>query len=139
MSGRHVSLHVHLVWAVKDRAHVVEEPMREWLWPAIAEKARELGSTFVVVGGTSDHVHVLTDLPPSIAVAQLVKRLKGASSRVAGLKMPGVLRWQAGYAAFPVSRSALNDVAAYVANQPHHHADGTVSTEFELPASRAPA
>ena len=83
MRHQYVSLHVHLVWAVNQRQPLVSVEVQAWMWPLLAQKARDLGSQFVVVGGVEDHVHVLTELPATVSVAELVRRLKGASSKIA--------------------------------------------------------
>ena len=70
------------------------------------------------MGSDDDHVHVVAELPPTVAVATLVKHLKGASSRLASARDgPDSLRWQHGYGAFTVPKAALPDVEAYVRNQ----------------------
>ena len=130
---RYVSVHVHLVWAVKGRAPAIDESVRQWLWPALAEKARAVGSGHVVVGGVADHV--LAELPAAMPVSELVRRLKGASSRLASHRGVPDLRWQDGYAVFSVSPRDLASVAAYVRNQPEHHGDGSVDSDAELAAA----
>ena len=77
-SGRHqyLSLHVHLVWTVKQRQSLISVEVQAWMWPLLAHKTRDLGSQFVVVGGVQDHVHVLTELPATLSVSELVRRLQ---------------------------------------------------------------
>ena len=130
---QYVSLHVHLVWAVNQRQPLVSVEVQAWMWPLLAQKARDLGSQFVVVGGVEDHVHVLTELPATVSVAELVRRLKGASSKIASDRGLPELSWQEGYAAFTVSRGAREALAMYIRNQANHHANKTLDTEAELP------
>ncbi|MSP93596.1 MAG: IS200/IS605 family transposase [Myxococcales bacterium] len=130
---KYLSLHVHLVWAVKERESLISVEVRAWMWPLLAQKARDLGSQFVVVGGVEDHVHVLPELPATVSVAELVRRLQGASSKIASDRGLSELSWQEGYAAFTVSRGARDGLATYIRNQENHHANKTLDTEAELP------
>ena len=72
-----VELHVHLVWATWDRLACLDPGICERVHAAIAAKATALGCQRVTVGGVADHVHVLLTLPATLAVADLVKHLKG--------------------------------------------------------------
>ena len=128
-------LYVHLVWSTWDRAPVLDDQVRAWLWPALAERARSAGAHLTVVGGTVDHVHVLTELPATVAVADLVKDLKGATSREwarrQDVQHQSAFRWQGGYGAFTVGRDGLQVVEDYVRNQAAHHALGTAVDLWE--------
>ena len=113
----------------------IDADVQAWLWPAVATGVRRLGSGFVVVGGVADHVHVLADLPPTVALAEFVQRLKGSSSHLAGRKGADAFRWQEGYAAFGVSHGDLGKVEAYFRQQATHHAHQTVQADWELSAT----
>ena len=132
MPHHHVAVFVHLVWRVHMRSPRIDGAMQAWLWPALAEKARELGAEHVLVGGVADHVHVLAALPSTLAVAELVRRLKGASSRVAHRKGIDDYAWQEGYGAFSVSPGHFGIVSRYVENQAHHHRQGSTDAAMEL-------
>ena len=132
MPHHFLQLFVHMVWRVDARSPRIDGATQTWLWPALANKTRELGARYVVVGGVSDHVHVLTDLPPTMAVAELARRLKGASSRAIHLRSQPDFAWQEGYGAFSVSQSDVGAVASYVANQARHHHEESVECLWEL-------
>ena len=105
--------------------------VQAWLWPALAEQARSLGCAWAAVGGVEDHVHVLCALPTTRTVADLVRHLKGWTSRAANLARPDSLRWQGGYGAFSVSPRDLPAVEAYVRNQPMHHKTANLRKAWE--------
>jgi REP element-mobilizing transposase RayT len=130
------ALHVHLVWSVVDREPLLTDAIRPWLWAAIAEQARSLGSEFVVVGGMADHVHVLTELPTTLSVAELAQRLKGGSSRLVGLHNGPALRWQKGYGALSVGRNERDVIENYIRNQALHHMRGDLVDRAEPPPQR---
>ena len=132
MTQRLCQLYVHIVWSTWDRAPIVTPEVQAWIWPAIALKARHLGSQRVLVGGMLDHVHVATELPATISMADFVRHLKGASSALAGERLGlGQFRWQGGYSAFTLRAAAMPVVETYIRNQEQHHRDGSLDTEME--------
>ena len=80
-----------------------------------------------------DHVHVLVRFPTTVSIADLVRRIKGASSHLVThvLRSPEPFKWQGGYGVFSVSRRHVPVVRDYVLNQEQHHRDGTLQDAFE--------
>jgi len=80
-----------------------------------------------------DHVHALIDLPPTRSVDEVMKTLKGSSSRWinANRFVVGHFQWARGYGAFSVSASVVGDVAAYIERQEEHHRIRTFAEEYE--------
>lgn len=75
------------------------------------------------INGVEDHLHIVTHLHPSVALANLVKDIKLASSiyiKEKGL-FPDFGGWQDGYGAFTYAFSAKNNLIEYVKNQEEHH------------------
>jgi len=83
-----------------------------------------------------DHVHVVTSIPPTRCVAEIVKQLKGASSRAVhvGASAGSAFRWQEGYGALTLGGASLARVIEYVRQQPDHHAGGTILAAYEAVA-----
>jgi putative transposase len=79
-----------------------------------------------------DHVHILSHLHPSIALASLVKDLKIASSLF--IKSNGLFTnfagWQEGYGAFTYSFKDKDRLINYVRNQEEHHKRITFKDEY---------
>ena len=125
------SVPVHLAWATALRRALLVDGVQVWLWPMLADKAAELGSTFTVVGGMPDHVHVLMELPVTMSIAEVVRRLKGASSRIAHLRGMTEFSWQEGYGVFAIGRSDLDRVAAYIRRQRERHGADDIWAELE--------
>jgi putative transposase len=121
------TLLVHLVWSTAGRqpelTAQVDQPLSEFL----ANKAGELGASALAIGNADDHVHVVVQYPPTLAVAELVRRFKGASSRQAHVAgwMSAPLRWQVGYWAESVGAHQLNLLCHYVLTQRSRHAAGS--------------
>lgn len=75
------------------------------------------------IGGISDHLHILTHLHPTMALAQLVKDIKLASTEYikSGKIFTGFIGWQDGYGAFTYSFGSKDNLIEYVKNQKEHH------------------
>ncbi|MGE3802906.1 MAG: transposase [Candidatus Kapaibacterium sp.] len=79
-----------------------------------------------------DHVHALIDLPVHISIADIVKRLKGASSHWINHQnlIEPKFSWGRGYGVFSVSHSHKERVVQYIANQEEHHKVKTFTDEY---------
>lgn len=130
MSKANHAIALHFIWATSGRAAVLTAEVRAWLWPAIAQKAREVGALRVVVGGSADHVHVAAVLPPTMAPATFAKGIKGASSRLLHERAGLPTVWQAGYGVFSFAVDVWPAVESYVLEQVAHHA---TSRDHDLP------
>ena len=54
----------------------------------IAEVAGEVGAEVLEVEVMHDHVDLLAEVPPGVALSRFVQLLKGRSSRLLGLEFP---------------------------------------------------
>jgi REP element-mobilizing transposase RayT len=135
MRSAQVTVFVHFVWATWDRLPLLESEIKQAIYRAIGAKCEELRADVIAIGGVEDHIHLLVRLPATLAVADLVKHVKGASSHLANFRVPdgGSFRWQGGYAAFSVSPEDLQSVITYIANQRQHHLSNTLEPDAELP------
>jgi REP element-mobilizing transposase RayT len=135
MRSAHAALYVHLVWATWERQPFLQEDIKRQMYRLIGAKCQELHAQIIAIGGIEDHVHVLVGVPPMLSVADLVKHLKGASSRIMNKQLETspthFFKWQDGYGAISVSPSALNEVARYIAQQKEHHAAGSLIAPWE--------
>ena len=93
---------------------------------------REINGKAYSINGTADHVHLLINLPPTIALSDALKVVKANSSRWASERWvtKRSFGWQTGYGAFSVSRSNVPDVIKYIAGQEEHHRKITFKEEF---------
>jgi putative transposase len=85
------------------------------------------------VNGWYDHVHLVVAIPPKHAVADVVKRLKGASSHDLnhGARLDYEFAWQRGYGALSLGERQRPQAEAYVQNQKQHHAQQTTNSWLE--------
>lgn len=130
MPGTHSQLYVHLVWATWDRLPLITPELELLLYREMHSTAHRIGAEIRAIGGLEDHVHVLVQIPSTLPVATLVKRLKGSSSHLAG-RTGGPFKWQGAYGAFSVSRWDLSRIERYIRKQKEHHGVGSVSNHLE--------
>ncbi len=118
-----VEVYLHLIWATWDRLPLLAPPLDRLAHRTIAAQATALGATVVAVNGLADHVHLLVQLPATCTVAQLMQRVKGASTHLLHQQQPAQLfKWQGGYAAFSVSPRSVGTVKDSILRQQEHHA-----------------
>ena len=99
------NLLVHIVFSTKDRRPFLQHAQfRDQMHRYLAGVSAKPNSPAIVVGGATDHVHLLGRQSRVIAVADWIKELKRASSiwaKTDGQKHHS-FQWQAGYGAFSV-------------------------------------
>ena len=130
MPSTHLSLHYHIVFSTNSRRRIIAEPWRQELHAYIGGILRSMNAVARSIGGTGDHVHILTGLNATLTLAGAVREIKGGSSE--WIHQHGVRKfaWQRGYGAFTVSPSQLKRVERYIANQVEHHRKQTFEEEY---------
>jgi len=130
----HWRLFYHLVWATKGRAPLITPAIEPALYRFLRDRANEkFAVPLFVIGGMPDHVHILTALRPSIALADFVQDLKGSSSYFVTQMLGMPFQWQRGYGVFSVSEQDVPRVVAYIRRQKTHHARGNWLPAWEPP------
>ena len=112
---------MHLVFVTKYRRDVLSELAIRDLCAIFAKVCKDFEAMLVECGGEDDHVHLLVEYPPKVALSKLVNSLKGVSSRllrearpeVAGRYKDGVL-WSPSYFVASCGGAPLTVVAEYV-------------------------
>ena len=127
MSHAYARNYVHVIFGTKGGRASIREIDRMHAY--LIGIAKEYGIHVDVIGGTSNHVHVLMPLPPRLAVANVVRVLKANSSKWMN-ENGHLFHWQVGYAAFSVSVSNLQTVDEYVRKQAEHHKKRSFEEEF---------
>lgn len=124
-----IVLPVHLVWATYGRLPLIQPEWEAELYDCIRLEATKLRVPLLAIGGVENHVHVVIQLPATRTVSEIVKQLKGVSSRFVSEREftgDGVFKWQEGYGAFGFHTGLVPKVVGYVENQrKHHHTEET--------------
>jgi len=126
------NLLTHIIFSTKDRLPQIDADLKAQLYPYMVGIFRELDGKISIINGTSDHVHLLVQLPPVLPLSDAMRILKTNSSKWVHEQWTARSKfaWQTGYGAFSVSRSNADAVARYIANQEEHHRRKTFQEEF---------
>ncbi len=121
-----------IVFSTKNQEKTLVELEREniyrFIWGVLNNKKCHLYR----IGGVEDHIHIVTHVHPMVAVAQLVKDIKIASSVFIKRDklLPEFTGWQNGYGAFTYAVSAKDNLIDYVKTQKEHHKKITFREEY---------
>ncbi len=101
---------LHVIFSTKNRESWLDSDVRPRMHAYLATICRDLGTDFVHLGGMADHIHIVTTLPRTLSQAELIERIKKASSKWIKTLDPRYrgFFWQRGYGAFSVSPSQLD-------------------------------
>jgi REP element-mobilizing transposase RayT len=131
MPSTHLSLHYHIVFSTKDRAPVIEPFWQGRPHAYLGGVVRNVDGIAEIVGGVGDHVHLLIGLRATACLADVVRDVKGISSRWVHEEIgERTFTWQEGYGAFTVSASQRAQVREYIARQEEHHRKRTFQEEY---------
>ena len=126
-SGRHCvfMMHVHLVFITKYRRGVFTKEILNDLKPIFSKVCSDFEAELVEFDGEDDHVHLLVNYPPKLAVSTLVNSLKGVSSRLIRKhgypslqrKLWGGSLWSPSYFAGSCGGAPISILRQYIENQ----------------------
>ena len=130
-----IRVYVHFVWRTWDSLPLITEEIERDLFRYMSTVCQDDKCDVLAIGGMPDHVHLFASLAPTISIAELMKHVKGGSSRFVSkhLCLGPTFQWQGHYGAFSVSPHEKSVVIQYVRNQKQHHAEGRIWKEAEDP------
>jgi REP element-mobilizing transposase RayT len=133
MANTYVNNIVHIVFHIKSKGSPILDADLDHIHKYIGGITKNIGGTLIAIGGMPDHVHLLTSLPKTMALADFVKTIKANSSRWIKELNPyySSFSWQDGYGAFSVSASVIPKVVNYIRNQEIHHKQQTAKDEYK--------
>lgn len=120
-------LHAHLVFTTKYRHRVFEDRHLTRLEEITRAVCADFDVELAEFNGESEHVHLLVNFPPKVALARLVNSLKGVSSRRMRQEFPELAQhywranrlWSASYFAGSVGGAPLTMLRQYIEQQEH--------------------
>ncbi|MBD5235181.1 MAG: IS200/IS605 family transposase [Barnesiella sp.] len=127
-----LSLH-HIVFRTKGRVPALVESERENVCRMLWSLVKEENCYLYRVNCVPDHVHMLIDLSATVALSDVVGRVKSVSSILLkkSEKFPLFDGWGEGYYAASVSLSERDNVIEYIKNQQQHHAAANFESEMK--------
>lgn len=127
----YTSLAYHIVFSTKYRKPKLTNAIRQETWNYIAGIITKKDGQLLEIGGTEDHVHLLTSCSPRIALADFIRDIKANSSKwLHEQHRVDDFQWQTGYGAFTVSCSQQGVVRNYLRNQAQHHHRQSFEEEY---------
>jgi len=122
----------HIVFATKDRLPVLTDLRRDDLYRYLTGVIKNNHCRPIWTNGVRDHVHILLSVHPTVALAELLKDIKVASSIwiKENKVFPYFVGWQEGYGAFTYSLRDEPELIAYLKGQEEHHRRVTFEEEY---------
>ncbi len=113
----------HTIISTKNRKETIPnndcEELYHYIWGIVSKKNCKLYQ----INGAMDHIHLLTDLHPTLSLSDFVKDIKVASSiwMKQHEKFPHWDSWGKGYGTFTCSYKEKERITSYIKGQKAHH------------------
>jgi putative transposase len=122
-----------IVFGTKHRLPVIPETHSNELYKYISGVIKNKNCKLYWINGIEDHIHIFSDLHPTMCLSDYVKDIKVASSlwMKANGNFPKFKAWQEGYGAFTYSIRERDMIINYIKNQKEHHQKETFYEEFK--------
>lgn len=116
-------IYYQIVFGTKYRKPSIARAYDEELYKYIAGIIKNKNCKPYCINGIEDHIHIMSDLHPSVCLADYVKEIKVASSiwMKENGKFPAFEGWQDGYGAFTYSVRERDMIINYIKKQKVHH------------------
>lgn len=128
----HTQLLYHIVFRTKYSQRTIceghEKDLYCYMWGIVKAQKGVLHR----IGGMPDHIHLLIQLPPTVAIADFVRDLKTASTtyiKAHKTFFPAFDGWGKSYFATTHSYSSKDKVIEYIKGQKEHHKRVTLNDE----------
>lgn len=125
------SIH-HIVFGTKRREPTITEAYKKELYSYLFGIIRNKQCFVLRINGMPDHIHLLIDLHPTVALADLVRDIKSRSSvwLRGQAKFPLFDGWGEGYYAVSVGVADIDACKAYIIGQEEHHKSADMMAEM---------
>jgi putative transposase len=130
----YAEINLHLTWHTKDNAPILTDHVENRVHHFLTHRALETPDVRVqAINGTTDHIHLVVSIPPTVAISEWIGQLKGACAHHINHEICNrkVLDWQAGYGVVSFGTGDLPWVVRYVEQQKEHHARGSTHERLE--------
>ncbi len=132
MANTYTQIHIQAVFAVQNRKSLIDKKWENELYKYITGIIQNHDHKLLQINGMADHIHVFFGMRPTQSISELLKIIKGDSSK--WINESGFLKqkfsWQAGYGAFSYGKSQVPNVIRYIQNQKEHHKKKTFIQEY---------
>jgi REP-associated tyrosine transposase len=117
---------------VQGRQNLLRKEHKEELHKYVTGIVRNQKQKLIAISSMPDHMHILIGLRPSLALSDLIAKVKANSSLFINEKkwVRGRFNWQEGFGAFSYGHSQLNAVIRYIQDQEDHHSRRTFKQKY---------
>ncbi len=114
----------HIIFRTKKNENVINEAHEKELYAYIMGFIKNKKSHLYRIGGMPDHIHILTDIHPSIAVSDFMRDMKSNASKwlKKNSNFPHFNGWAESFAAFTYNEKEKDIITNYIKKQKVHHA-----------------
>ena len=132
MANTFTQIYLHLVFAVQNRASLIQPTWKDELYKYITGIIQNNNHKLIAINGVANHIHIAVGYKTHQLIPELLQDIKGDSSRWINKKRfaKGIFNWQVGYGAFSFSNSQIDRVVKYINNQEQHHKKKTFLEEY---------
>jgi REP element-mobilizing transposase RayT len=125
-------IYYHIIFGTKYHKNTIPDDLCEELYKYIWGVIKNKNCHLYRINGTPNHLHILSDLHPSVSLAIFVRDIKRASSIWLGENpnFPDFNGWAKGYAALTKAHKDKDAVVEYIKNQKEHHKKETFDDEY---------
>lgn len=130
----YTKLFYHIVFRTLQSIPAINEANERELYQYIWAFCQQQKCTLHRINGMPDHLHLLVEIHPSIAVADFVRQLKNASHKWLeqhNALFPDFYAWSKGYCALSYSEYEIETVINYIKRQKEHHKSQTFIDEMK--------
>ena len=127
-----VQIFMHIIFATKGRRPLIVPELQGEMWDCLTGIATQNGMEAFAIGGTENHVHILTSQDVNLSVDQVIELYKTGSVAWANDEVfPAKdFAWQENCAAFSVSAEDIPRVSRFIHRQATYHKRITFEREF---------
>jgi putative transposase len=123
----------HVIIHAKDNKKTLKQTYVKELYAYILGVIKNKNCVLYRINGIEDHIHFLSDLHPTFALADYIKDIKVSSSlwlKQSG-KFPDFNGWADGYAALTYAWRDKDMIVKYIMNQQEHHKKESFTVEYK--------
>ena len=131
--GTYKQIIYQIVFGTKNRKRTISASYEKDLFQYIHGIIKNKQGNLYRINGMEDHIHILSDLHPTVCLSDYIKDIKVASN--IWMKESGNFTafegWQEGYGAFTYSIKEKDILINYIKNQKVHHQSETFNDEYK--------
>ncbi|MBU1370070.1 MAG: IS200/IS605 family transposase [Bacteroidetes bacterium] len=125
-------IYYHIVFNTYYRRNTMPAEHHEELYKYIWGIIKNRKSVLYRINGTENHIHIFSDLHPTVCLADFIKEIKTASNRwmKESGKFPKFEHWAEGYCALTYGDRDKDMIINYIKKQKEHHAKVSFEDEY---------